>query len=67
MALAGRVLVEDDIRAGRLVNPFEVRFPVKFAYYLVYPEAIADQPRIVAFVSWLKAEAQSSRQREQVA
>ncbi len=67
VALAGRVLVEDDIGEGRLVNPFELRFPVKFAYYLVYPEAIADEPRIAAFVNWLKAEAQSSRQRERVA
>ncbi len=67
VALAGRVLVEDDIHAGRLVNPFELRFPVKFAYYLVYPAATADQPRIVAFVNWLKAEAQSSNQRERVA
>ncbi len=67
VALAGRVLVEDDIRAGRLVNPFEVRFPVKFAYYLVCPEAITREPRIVAFVNWLKEEAQSSAQRERVA
>ena len=67
VALAGSVLVEDDIEAGRLVNPFEMRFPVKFAYYLVYPEANMKQPRIVAFSNWLKAEAQSSAQRERVA
>ncbi len=60
VALAGSVLVDDDIAAGRLVNPFEVRFPVKFAYYLVCPEPTVNQPRIVAFRNWLKAEAEQS-------
>lgn len=67
VALAGSVLVEDDISDGRLVNPFELRFPVKFAYYLVCPEANVKQPPIVAFSNWLKAEARSSAQRERVA
>ncbi len=67
VALAGSVLVEDDINAGRLVNPFELRFPMKFAYYVVCPQAIANQPRIVAFRNWLKSEAQSSARRECVA
>lgn len=56
VALAGSVLVADDIAAGRLVKPFELRFPGKFAYYLVCSSAAAEQPRIVAFRDWLKSE-----------
>lgn len=67
VALAGRVLVEDDITGGRLVNPFEVRFPVRFAYYVVCPEAIVNQPRVAAFREWLKAEAKLSARRERIA
>ncbi len=66
VALAGSVLVEDDVAAGRLVNPFELRFPVKFAYYVVCPEATVNQPRVVAFRNWLKEEAQTSTRRERV-
>lgn len=66
VALAGSVLVEDDIAAGRLVNPFEVYFPVTFAYYVVCPKASVNQPRIVAFRQWLKAEAEKSTRREGV-
>ena len=56
VALAGSVLVADDIAAGRLLRPFELRFPVKFAYYLVGVEATWEQPRIVAFREWLRSE-----------
>ena len=31
--------------------------PAGFAYYLVYPEASADAPRVVAFTQWIRAEA----------
>jgi LysR family glycine cleavage system transcriptional activator len=67
VALAGSVLVQDDIAAGRLVNPFEVRFPVKFAYYLVCSQARVNQPRIVDFRNWLKTQARASARREPVA
>ncbi len=63
VALAGSVLVDDDVAAGRLVKPFELRFPVKFAYYVVCPEATAEQPRIVAFRQWLRAEAANASER----
>jgi LysR family glycine cleavage system transcriptional activator len=56
VALAGSVLVGDDIAAGRLVRSFELRFPVKFAYYLVCAEANRQQPRIAAFREWLRSE-----------
>jgi len=61
VALVGHVLVADDIAAGRLVRPFELSFPVLFAYYIVSPLASADNPRVVAFREWLLEEARLSR------
>lgn len=58
VVLSLRNLVEADLRAGRLVVPFEIYFPVEMAYYVVCPEATADVGRIVAFRKWIMAEAQ---------
>lgn len=60
VALVGHVLVADDIAAGRLVRPFELSFPVLFAYYIVSPLVTAERPRVVAFREWLLEEAQLS-------
>jgi LysR family glycine cleavage system transcriptional activator len=59
VALARRVLAAGDLAAGRLVQPFEVSLPHDLAYYLVSPEATAEQPRIKAFRAWLLAEAEA--------
>jgi LysR family transcriptional regulator, glycine cleavage system transcriptional activator len=59
VALARRVLAAGDLAAGRLVQPFEVSLPHDLAYYLVSPEATAEQPRIRAFRAWLLAEAEA--------
>ena len=56
VALARRVLAAGDLAAGRLVQPFDVSIPHDLAYYLVCPEATAEQPKIAAFRSWLLAE-----------
>ncbi|MEE4378330.1 MAG: transcriptional regulator GcvA [Candidatus Competibacteraceae bacterium] len=47
-----------DLAAGRLVVPFDLDIPLEFAYYIVCPEATADEPNIVAFREWLLAEAE---------
>ncbi len=57
VVLNSRVLVADDLVAGRLIKPFDLSFPVSFAYYVVCPETTADQPRIAAFREWVMAEA----------
>jgi len=57
VALARSVLAAGDLAAGRLVRPFEASVPHDLAYYLVSPEATAEQPRIRAFRAWLLAEA----------
>lgn len=58
VALAGGALVAADLRAGRLVRPFppSVCEATAFAYYLVYPEAKAADPRVAAFRDWVRAE-----------
>lgn len=56
VALGRSVLVEDDIAAGRLVRPFALSLPTEYAYYIVYPEASAERPKIVAFREWMLQE-----------
>ena len=41
VALGRSVVVEADLAAGRLVKPFELAYPVAFAYYLVAPTWLA--------------------------
>ena len=57
VALVGSVLVADDIAAGRLVRPFELSFPVNFAYYVVRPKGYDERAKVGAFISWLMDEA----------
>jgi LysR family glycine cleavage system transcriptional activator len=58
VALGRSPLVNADLAAGRLVKPFELALPSEYAFYLVYPEASAAQPKIVAFQEWLSAAAE---------
>ncbi len=46
-------MVRRDIEAGRLVRPFDVAIPSRYAYYLVSPETTADRPMIAQFRQWL--------------
>lgn len=57
VALAKRSWVERDLREGRLVRPFgELSLPVEFSYFFVYPlDRVAD-PRIGAFMAWVRQE-----------
>ncbi|HEY5817546.1 MAG TPA: transcriptional regulator GcvA [Mesorhizobium sp.] len=59
VALADFTMVANDLSAGRLVRPFElgIKIPPEFAYFLVYPEGSAHDPRIVAFREWILEEA----------
>jgi LysR family glycine cleavage system transcriptional activator len=59
VALADFAMVANDLSEGRLVRPFalSIKAPAEFAYFLVYPNASATDPRIVAFRDWLLDEA----------
>jgi LysR family glycine cleavage system transcriptional activator len=46
----------DAIVAGRLVQPFPIVGASGKSYYLVYPTATADRPKVALFREWLLAE-----------
>ena len=54
------VLASEELAAGRLVTPFELRVPLASAYYLVCEESTATRPAVAAFNSWLIEEAARS-------
>ena len=57
VAIAKGTLAADDLKAGRLVRPFDQSLPADYSYWLVCLETSADRPKIVAFRDWLLAEA----------
>ncbi len=57
VALGRLTLAERDLRAGRLVRPFDISIPNDYDYWLVYPPAKAERSDIVAFCTWLLAQA----------
>lgn len=61
VALGIEAIAADDISAGRLVVPFDIRLPLKSAYYLVTLEQDENSPRIAAFRDWILREAEQFR------
>jgi LysR family glycine cleavage system transcriptional activator len=45
--------VDDDLRAGRLVAPFDLRLKSSSGFYFVTPRENAESKKIVAFRQWL--------------
>jgi LysR family glycine cleavage system transcriptional activator len=60
IALALRPLVDQDLAAKRLVQPFPVEWKPEAAYFLVCPEVIAQRPAVAAFREWLLQQAASA-------
>ncbi len=58
VALLPALLVEDDLAAGRLLQPLPQRHRSTDAYCLVYPAAKQNDPKLEQFRRWLKSEAQ---------
>jgi LysR family transcriptional regulator, glycine cleavage system transcriptional activator len=46
----------DELKAGRLVQPFDHVHITDRSYWLVYPEGRRNQPKITAFRDWILAE-----------
>lgn len=60
VALARSVMAHDDVQSGRLIRLFpKMDIVSPMAYYVVYREACANQPRLMAFRDWLLDEARS--------
>jgi len=56
VALLANVLADPEIAAGRLVQPFSTRLPVKFNYHLVTSSHKAGLFKVVAFREWILGE-----------
>ncbi|MGA0024323.1 MAG: transcriptional regulator GcvA [Burkholderiales bacterium] len=50
-------LAAEDIAAGRLIMPFDLKVPLTSAYYMVSEEHAVTRPAVAAFRNWLIAEA----------
>lgn len=53
MALGRGLLVADPISQGRLVKPFSIQIMSQYAYYLVFPKELMEQPWVLSFRDWL--------------
>jgi LysR family transcriptional regulator, glycine cleavage system transcriptional activator len=60
IVLGRSALVADDLKAGRLVQPFALTQPTDLAYYVVYPPQSIARPKVKAFRDWLIDEAARS-------
>ena len=56
IALVSEALARPELQRGTLVRVLNVAWPQEFAYWLVYPRAAADQPKVAAFRTWLVEE-----------
>jgi LysR family glycine cleavage system transcriptional activator len=56
VAIAQRILVNDDLASGRLVMPYQFVLDLAdFTYYLVYPKNKAHSPEFDVFRDWIKS------------
>src|SRR6195952_6011604 len=54
-------LIEEDLRAQRIITPFSLCVPSGASYYLIYPERPAPSPVLQEFAQWLEEEAAVTR------
>lgn len=59
VAIGDWSLIGDDLSAGRLVMPFELKVKTGLAYYLVCPEKTAPSAPLRELMGWLVEQAQS--------
>jgi LysR family glycine cleavage system transcriptional activator len=57
VALGRQWLAVDELRAGRLVAPFDLTIPDDFSYWLVWPAGRSGNPSAARFRVWLAARA----------
>ncbi len=56
VALARASIAGEDLKAGRLVQPFSAEVAIDFAHYIVLPEEHLANEQVTDFIAWLKAE-----------
>ncbi|SDS92318.1 transcriptional regulator, LysR family [Pseudomonas sp. bs2935] len=57
VAMGDSALIGEDLRAGRLAMPFELRVSTGMGYFLVYPPGKEPSVGLVALMDWLVSEA----------
>jgi LysR family glycine cleavage system transcriptional activator len=63
IALGIAPLVEEDLRAGRLVRPFDLAIANAYAFYVVLPAAGPRNANVQRFLDWLRSEARATPSR----
>lgn len=58
VAIGDWALIGEDLKAGRLVMPFDLKVPTGQGYYLVHPRRGEPAPRLQALLDWLVEQAQ---------
>ncbi|CRM57463.1 Gcv operon activator [Pseudomonas sp. 24 E 1] len=58
VAIGDSALIGEDVKAGRLVMPFELQVPTGMGYYLVYPPGTAPSAGLEALMNWLVSQVQ---------
>lgn len=61
VALGRSIVVDGDLRAGRLVRPFDGTLATNCGYFVVYPTDALARPKVSAVRDWLFAEAERDR------
>ena len=61
IAMAQVALVEDDLKTGRLVQPFEEVVTTDEAYFIVYPRRSRDRAAVRFFERWVFQEVEDAR------
>lgn len=61
VALGIKGLIDEDLEAGRLVQPFPTYLETELAYFVVYPREALRRPEVDAFYTWLREEASAAQ------
>jgi LysR family glycine cleavage system transcriptional activator len=61
IAMGRTPLIADDLRAGRLICPFDLRLPTPQGYYLLARPQVAQTPKYRAFRDWIMAQARATQ------
>jgi LysR family glycine cleavage system transcriptional activator len=62
VAIAQRAFIGEELRSGRLVEPFDIISQTEWSYFLIYPRDRAKPPALKIFEQWLLQEAGQQRQ-----
>ena len=57
IALVSHHAIAEDLKAGRLVKPFDLAMPVDYAYWMICPNEYLRRAKVKAFCDWLLEQA----------